>query len=124
MAKAGTVIGWKIDRDQRSALIRRFPPRYADIVADHVTLASGADDLPLPTPVRAAIVGRGDDDRGVEAMVVAIDGGTDRPDESTYHITWSLGPGRRAHESNEVLKERGWSAFDQPVPVTVTPARF
>ena len=57
-------------------------------------------------------------------MVVTIDGTTDRPDGSTFHITWSLGPGRRAVESNDVLKERGWSELDHPVPVTLTPARF
>jgi hypothetical protein len=69
-------------------------------------------------------VGRADDGDGVEAMVVALDGSTDRPDGSTFHITWSLAPGRRARESNDVLKERGWDALDQPVPVTVEPARF
>jgi hypothetical protein len=57
-------------------------------------------------------------------MVVAIDGSTDRPDGSTFHITWSLGPGRRARESNDVIREGGWARFDQPIPVTLTPARF
>ena len=56
-------------------------------------------------------------------MVVAIDGSTHRHDESTYHITWSLGGSRRARESNDVLRDRGWTAID-PVTVTLTPARF
>lgn len=124
MAKPGTVIGWKLDPEQRATLLDRFAPRYSDTVADHVTLASDAADKPLPPPVRAGIVGRGDDGRGVEAMVVAIDGGTDRPDGSTYHITWSLGAGHRARESNDVLRECGWDRFDDPIPVTLTPARF
>ena len=47
-----------------------------------------------------------------------IDGTTDRPDGSTYHITWSLGPGRQARESNDVLRERGWEAIStHPIPV-------
>ena len=37
---------------------------------------------------------------------IELDGTTDRPDGSTYHITWSLGPGREAHESNDVLRDR------------------
>lgn len=124
MAKPGSVIGWKLDRGERDALLERFPPRYAKPVADHVTLKVGAQRDTLPREVRAAIVGRGDDDSGVEAMVVTIDGETARPDGSTYHITWSLDDGRRAKESNDVLKERGWDELDHPVPVTLTPARF
>lgn len=121
MARPGSAIGWKLDRGEREALLKRFPPHYPDAVADHVTLE--ISEVPLPPDVAAKIVGHADDGNGVEAMVVAIDGTTDRPDGSTFHITWSLGPGRRAKESNDVVRERGWSKID-PVPVTVTPARF
>ena len=124
MAKRASVIGWKLDRGEREALLARFPPRYQQPVADHVTLATHSESTPLPSPARAEIRGRADDDAGVEAMVVAIDGSTDRPDGSTFHITWSLGPGRRARESNDVIREGGWARFDQPIPVTLTPARF
>ena len=119
---SGSVSGWKLDRGEREALLRDHPPRYDQAVADHVTLEVGGKDL--PREVRSEIVGRTDDGKGVEAMVVTIDGTTDRPDGSTYHITWSLAPGRRAKESNDVLKERGWEELDHPIPVTLTPARF
>jgi uncharacterized protein YjbJ (UPF0337 family) len=119
------VVGWKLDRDQRHALITRFPPRNAFTVADHVTLkAKVAADTPLPPRCRAEIVGHAEDGKGVEAMVVAIDGSTDRPGGGTYHITWSLGPGRRAKESNEVIAERGWTRLAEPVPIRLEPARF
>ena len=124
MAGLGDVIGWKLDRGERDALLDRFPPRYDRTIADHVTLEAGAKGKPLPADVKASIVGLTDDGSGVEAMVVTIDGTTDRPDGSTYHITWSLGAGRRAIESNDVLKERGWSELDHPVPITLIPARF
>lgn len=126
MVKPGSVIGWKVDRGEREALLERFPPRYPDAVADHVTLDADAQRKPLPGEVRAAIVGRADDGSGVEAMVAALDGSTDRPDGSTFHITWSLdkAKGRRARESNDVIRERGWTPLDEPVPVTVKPARF
>ena len=125
MAKPGTVTGWKVPRSEREALLQRFPPRYADVVADHVTLRFGANaSTPLPRAVEALIVGRADDDGGVECLVVALDGTTDRPDGSTYHITWSLGAGRTAHESNDVLRERGWDHLDAPVALTLEPARF
>jgi hypothetical protein len=122
MGKKESVTGWKLDRAQREQLLRDHPARYEQPVADHVTLRIGGREL--PKEVNAAIVGRTDDDSGVEALVVSIDGETDRPDGSIYHITWSLGPGRRARESNDVLKECGWKGFDHPIPITLTPARL
>jgi hypothetical protein len=123
--KGDGVIGWKLDREQRKELLQQFPPRYPEVDADHVTLQTeAADGSPLPEETLGEIVGRADDGRGVEAMVVAIGGTTDRPDGSTYHITWSLGPGRRAQESNDVLASRDWTAFDLPMPVKLEPERW
>ena len=122
MARPGTVTGWKLDRGERARLLKTYPPTYTQPVADHVTLEVGGKDV--PPEVKAAIVGRTDDGSGVEAMVVTIDGSVDRPDGSTYHITWSLEPGRQARESNDVLKERGWKELDHPVTVNLGPARF
>lgn len=115
-------IGWKLDRGQRAALLEQFKPQWPEAIADHVTLESGTE-APLPGPVEAAIVGEARDD-GLQAMVVAIDGTTDRPDGSTYHISWSLDParGRCAVQSNEVIRRCGWVALDDPVPVKLTPA--
>lgn len=119
------VIGWKLDQDQRLELLQQFAPRYDNVVADHVTLQSkAAADAPLPEEGHGEIVGRADDGEGVEALVVAIGGTTDRPDGSTYHITWSLADGREARESNDVIRDRGWTAFDLPMPVTLHPALF
>jgi hypothetical protein len=120
-----SVIGWKLDRGQRRELLQQFPPRYREVDADHVTLRTGAaEDAALPEEALGEIVGRVDDGRGLEAMVVAIGGTTDRPDGSTYHITWSLEPGREAQESNDVLATRDWTAFDLPMPVKLRPERW
>ena len=124
MAKPGSVIGWLLAEDDREKLLQQFPPKFEKTVARHVTLKSEAERDPLPNDVKAEVVGRADDESGVEAMVVAIDGTTGRPDGSTYHITWSLGDGRRARESNDVIRERGWQKLDQPIPVRLEPGRF
>jgi hypothetical protein len=119
------VIGWKLVRAERDELLARFPPTYDQAVADHVTLRARVDDkAKLPSATVGVIVGRADDGQGVEAMVVQIDGSAERPDGSKYHITWSLGPGRKAVESNDVIKARGWEAIDPPVPVRLEPGRF
>jgi hypothetical protein len=125
MAKPGTVTGWKLPDVERAALLERFPPKYENVVADHVTLRVGAKpQTPLPRKPEARIVGRADDNESLECLVVELDGTTDRPDGSTYHITWSLGPGRKARESNDVLRDQGWDWIDAPIPVELEPARF
>ncbi len=119
------MIGWKLDPEQRKELLQQFPPRFRNVVADHVTLqAKASRDAPLPEENVGEIIGRVDDGRGVEAMVVSIGGTTDRPDGSIYHITWSLEDGRRAKESNDVLASQKWVTFDLPMPVRLKPARF
>ena len=119
-----SVIGWKLDAKQRGQLLDRFSPTYGNVVADYVTLAVDSKAQPVPGEAEAAIVGHTDDGKGVEAMVVTIDGTTDRPDGSTFHITWSLGDGRRAKESNDVIRECGWTAIDPAVPISLNPARL
>ena len=120
-----TVTGWKLPRELRDELLRRFPPKYDNVVADHVTLNVGASpETPLPREVGAEIVGRADDGTSLECLVVTIDGTTDRPDGSTNHITWSLGPNRSAKESNDVLRDRGWEYLDKPVAIELEPARW
>ena len=125
MTKPGTVTGWKLTSDERASLLDRFPPKYENVVADHVTLRTGATaETPLPREVEAAIVGQADDGDSLECLVVSIDGTADRPDGSTYHITWSLGPGRHARESNDLVRELGWKPLDKSIPVQLEPARF
>lgn len=122
-----TVIGWALERAQRKELLQQFPPIFPDVVADHVTLASkAAPQAELPCETLGEIVGRIDDGEGVEALVVAIDGTTDRPDGSTYHITWSLDGAKRrqAKESNDVIARLGWTPIDLPMPVKLIPSRW
>jgi hypothetical protein len=119
------VSGWKLDPGQRRELLQQFPPTYRNIIADHVTCkGKDGDEGPLPDASIAEIVGRADDGRGVEAMVVSIGGTTDRPDGSLWHVTWSLAEGRKAQESNDVLAAQPWERFDLPMPIRLEPARF
>jgi hypothetical protein len=57
--RGDTVIGWKLDRDQRKELLQQFPPRYGSVVADHVTLRTrSARRAALPSESLGEIVGR------------------------------------------------------------------
>ncbi|RXZ66612.1 hypothetical protein ETX26_00575 [Pelagerythrobacter rhizovicinus] len=119
-----TWLGWKLDRADRAALLARFPPRYREAVADHVTFGLAEGSPPMPIAARAAIVGRADDGQGVEAMVVRIAGTTERPTGGTYHITWSLAEGREARESNDVIAAHGWQPMDGAPEVRIESARW
>jgi hypothetical protein len=62
--------------------------------------------------------------RGVQALVVEIDGSVTRPDGSIYHITWSLdrAAGRKPLESNAVLLS-GWHRV-RPIKIALIPRSF
>jgi hypothetical protein len=115
-------IGWLLDEADRAALLARFPPAWPDVIAHHVTLAAYTD-APPPGAVTAEIVGEVNDGEGLQALAVAIDGTSDRPDGSTYHITWSLdrAAGRRAVQSNAVLAQLGFVALAAPIPIRLIP---
>ncbi|CAM3125042.1 hypothetical protein SPAN111604_04990 [Sphingomonas antarctica] len=116
-------IGWKLHPEEREVLLAKFPPAYDNVVADHVTLQSdhGAGTPELPPPAHARIIGCADDGSGCQAMVVEVAGSSARPTGGTYHITWSLGEGRRARESNDVIATHGFAAIDDDTRITLDP---
>lgn len=118
------ILGWKLDLAGRTELLARFPPVYAETVADHVTFGRKSKAPAMPTAGRATVVGRADDGRGVEALVVEVNGTTGRWDGGTYHVTWSLGPGRKAKESNEVIAAQGWQPVDGRPGAGLIPAEW
>lgn len=105
------IIGWKIDRNQRAALLESHPPRYSNIIADHVALAIVGAELPWPV-ADARIVVHSDNGMGIEAIVVAIAGHTGGPDGKVWHITWFLVDARTARESNDVIAQQGWTSMN------------
>lgn len=117
-------VGWKLPEDERARLLARFPAAHARTVAHHVTAAFNVPpNHPLPKETAGLVVGIADDGAGVQALVLSIDGATDRPDGSTWHVTWSLGPDRKAVESNDVIRRHGWMAVE-PIPVRLEPRFF
>ncbi|MBC9178082.1 hypothetical protein [Pseudoroseomonas ludipueritiae] len=120
----GHIVGWMLDKEDRAALLRAFPPAYGRVVADHVTLQAGLRSRPtLPPATEAEVVGMADDGAGVQALVVEIGGTTDRPDGSTYHLTWSLAEGRKPVESNQVIRRHGWKPVERH-RIRLSPQQF
>ena len=116
--------GWLLHPLERNELLKLHPPRYADVVAHHVTLTSSFEKVDVPAPTRGTIVAHVDDDKGVEALIVEIAGSTDRPDGGTYHITWSLdrSRNREAKESNDAIEKCSWQRLATPREIELMPA--
>jgi hypothetical protein len=115
--------GYLLTQASRAELLGAFPPVYDRVVADHITHTYDVDALAVPPdpPTTVEIVGYIDSGDGVQALLVAIDGDTFRPDGNLFHITLSLGENRWAAESNIYM---AWSEPTDPFPVTVVPKLF
>ena len=86
---------YQLDSKQRENLLKQFPPRYRRVMADHITVRFGGNQLPLPeSPEKAEIIGMVDDGSGLQALIVQVNGNLTRQDGSMYHITWSLDPNK------------------------------
>ena len=117
-------IGWLLSEANRSELMHYFEPAYPDVIAHHVTLAFGVEaNHPLPPEVKAAVVGFVDDGEGVQALIVRINGSTQRPDGGTYHITWSIdrSAGRKPVDSNAVINKLDFEKLVMVVPLQLIP---
>lgn len=119
----GRGVGWIVDEAQRAMLLARFPPRYGQVIAHHVTLWGHRKNAEVPSAADIVLVGYAENGRDLECYVASVDGKIDRPDGSIYHVTWSLDPetGVRAKDSNALLKKGGWTALEEPVPLVTRP---
>ena len=118
-------VGWELPPSERARLLNEFPASYSRVVAHHCTLKFGVTiDEPLPTAQQGQIVGVADDGMGVQALVLRIDGTSARPGGGVYHITWSLGLGRKPMESNHVIARQGFTPVQPAIPVRLTPKFF
>lgn len=111
-----------LDGASRTALALRFPPKYSKFVGHHVTHEFGVPkDAEAPAPADVRIVGYVDSEDGLEALVCTVDGTSDRPDGSKFHITWSLDPDKyKPMHSNELVSKKR-STLMLPIRIRTTP---
>lgn len=116
--------GWRLSEAERTRLLALFPPRYPDVVAHHVTERFGVPETALPPAAASLLVTHvADDGKGVQALVVAVNGQSKRADGRTYHVTWSLdrSSGAKPMHSNRVI-EAGQFEPVEPVLFRAEPA--
>lgn len=84
---------FQLPEDERTRLLKALPPTYPLVKADHITHRIGVNDFDdLFAPQEVLVTGIVDDDNGIQALIVTINGQTHKPDGRPYHITWSLDP--------------------------------
>lgn len=111
-----------LDQTSRDVLSQRFPPKYGDFVGHHVTVQFGvpADSEP-PAPAALKVVGYVDSGDGLEALVVTVNGTSERPDGKIYHITWSLDRSKyKPVDSNALLASKRFTIV-RAIPIATKP---
>lgn len=122
--KVPTFAAYVLSDNSRNQLLTKFPPKYPTVSAHHITIKFGVvADEPIPQPTsNVKVVGYVDSGDGIEALVVSVNGSTDRPDGKTYHITWSFDPSKyQPKSSNELLSKKRYTLI-KSIPIAVTPA--
>lgn len=112
-------IAYTLDKKSRNKLKSIFPPKYPEFIGHHITYKFGVGaDEKLPKGGTFKVVGYADDGKGLEALVVEVNGKTQRPDGKIYHITWSLdrSKGRKPVHSNNLIASKG---FENVSPVGI-----
>lgn len=114
-----------LNDSDRALLANNYPPKYADFVGHHVTVQFGVPEgTSAPEPATVKVVGYKDSGDGIEALVVSVNGNTQRPDGSTYHITWSLDRTKYSPKDSNVLlsdTEKRYTLI-RPIAIQTTPA--
>lgn len=122
--KSAAYLAYELDGKSRASLLEKFPPKFPDVVAHHITIKHGVKQGDPPPEAEAVKVVGYASDESLECAVVEVGGTTERPDGNTYHITLSLdrSKGRKPVDSNELLAQ-GWQQVE-PFPVEAAPAKL
>lgn len=108
--KAGSYWAFVLDDASRNALLAKFPPKFPDVIAHHVTVAmckacpagfTPGDSQQIDVIWYAA-------DESLETVVVRA-GSLHRPDGRPFHVTLSLdkAAGRKPVQSNQLIEHAG-----------------
>jgi hypothetical protein len=100
-----------IKEESRKVLLERFPPKFSESIAHHVTYCF-PDKVAPPMIEKVKVIGYAENHR-LECAVVEVNGGIERPQGGIFHITLSLDRslGAKPVHSNKVLK-KGWQSVE------------
>lgn len=102
-----STICYELDKKSKLELMDKFPPKYPAVRYDHITVELGDMYAKPPKPVQSIyVIGLADDNNGMQAFVVAVDGSVIRPtDGRIWHITASFDPDKKAPAEFDIKAE-------------------
>jgi hypothetical protein len=113
-----TYSSYIITSNSRATLKKEIPFLHSRPVGHHITYKY--PDFSNPPPTKSVkVIGVAQDDQA-QALIVEIDGSTERPDKGTFHITWSLKHVPPVY-SNTLIRESGWKPLEEPIEIQVVP---
>lgn len=125
-AKAA-LVGYELTEPSRHEILKRFPPKYPEVLAHHITVRFPAKpgELPPPMPHSVKVVGYADSGDGLEALVIELDGTTKRPGMAPeaggmWHTTLSVDRKRAKPVQSNQLIQKGYQHVP-PFHITVEP---
>ena len=107
-----------LTEESRSALLEKYPPKYKQVIAHHVTVQFGVPkSTTTPNVAEVKVVGYADSKDGIEALVVSVDGELRKEDGNFYHITLSLDPAKyKPKDSNDLI---GYGKYTLSLPTYI-----
>jgi hypothetical protein len=113
---------YKVDDASRTSLLAKFPPKYPKVIAHHVTVEYPApENAAVPPAAKVKVIGYVDSEDGLEALIVSVNGSSQRPDGKAFHITLSLDPTKySAKDSNELIAKKKFTLV-RGIPVGTQP---
>jgi len=108
---SGHYLAFELSDKCRAELLGVFRPQFSKVICHHVTIEFNVQAEKLKTLVhnlgdnpQVLVVGKAEGN-GIECLAVSINGETQRPDGSFYHVTLSLNAPHKPVESN-TLKDK------------------
>ena len=104
--------------ESRDLLMKKYPPKYQRVIAHHITVKFGVPEgTEPPADADIKVVGYADSGDGIEALVVVIDGNSQRGNGQYFHITWSLDPDKyKPVDSNKLI---GYNNYTLTLPTAI-----
>lgn len=110
---------YKLTDTAKQRLLTIIKPRFKNIKADHITYEFPSNEL--PPIVNECFIYAECHDNNIQAVLVNINGKTERPDGKKYHITISHNDNVKPVQSNTMIPNTPFKSDTYKLKLNVIP---